>query len=330
MNMFKVFLVSFAASLVFGAVFLIVSQKINFFKTRFRDVSGRVSKLGGMGIVLSFFVAMRPETLLRTGPALLGGFFFSLLLGAADDFLSLSPLKKLAGQAAIAVFLVTSGIRIQIVYLPDLANFFLSLFWFLCLMNAVNFLDIVDGLAGAVTALCALTFAVIAAAKANTDIAFVSLALAGANLGFLRYNFSSKKLYMGETGSLFNGCALGAIALLISYAAEGREAALFTPLLVLALPLYDLFFVIVMRMKAGRSVVKKSRDHFILRLLENGLSTKKAVSLMILFNLLFNLAAVFLLHVSNALGVLLFSASVLAWLGIAYKLSQTEIAGSVS
>jgi UDP-GlcNAc:undecaprenyl-phosphate GlcNAc-1-phosphate transferase len=321
MNMLKVFFVAFGASLVFGAIFLIVSQKISFFKTRFRDVSGRVSKLGGMGIVLSFFVAMRSKTFVQTETALLWGFFISLLLGAADDFLSLAPLKKLIGQALIALFLVASGIKLQIMYFPDLVNIILSVFWFLCLMNAVNFLDIVDGLAGGVTSLCALTFAVIATAKANTGIALISLALAGANLGFLRYNLSPKKLYMGETGSLLNGCALGAIAIMISYAAPGREAALFAPLLVLALPLYDLFFVIVMRLKARRSVVKKSRDHFILRLLENGLSAKKAVFLMLIFNLLFNLAAILLLHVSNASGLLLFSVSVLGWLGIAYRLS---------
>lgn len=125
---------------------------------------------------------------------------------------------------------------------------------------------------------------------------------------------------MGDTGSLFNGIGLAMIALMMSYAKPGHEVALFAPLLVLALPLYDLVFVVLMRSRSHKSIIKKSRDHFALRLMDNGRHPKKIVFLMYFFNILFNLAAVLLLLSSNTFGFLVLLFTFCTWLIVAYRI----------
>jgi len=133
---------------------------------------------------------------------------------------------------------------------------------------------------------------------------------------------------MGDMGSLFNGCGFAALAILISYATQGHEIALFVPLLVLALPLYDLFFVMVVRWSKRKPLTKKSRDHFVLRLMDRGMPLRKTVFLMCAFNFLFNAAAVLLLRSSNTPGIVLLLAAVSGWLVFAYKITEARTDGA--
>ncbi len=318
--MLYAFLIAFLTSFVLNFFFVPLGKKMRALKTR--SGGSGVSKLGGIGIVVSFyiavlFVASFVHVIDRKLIVVLCGVGATFLLGFVDDLVDLAPYKKLFFQFSIAVFLVGSGIRTEIIVLPKFLNVLLSIFWFLALMNAFNFLDILDGLAAGISCVCAATFLYISTRTGNLAAGLIAAALLGSNLSFLRFNLPQAKLYMGDMGSLFNGVVLGAAAIMISYASLGREAALFVPLLILALPLYDLFFVIVMRLIDRKSIVRKSRDHFVLRLMDRGVPVPRAVFLMYLFTFLFNLAALLLLRSSNAAGFLILSSAALGWLLVA-------------
>ena len=327
--MFYVFFISFLTGLILNIACVFLSAKIRFFRTRFQDGGYGISKLGGMAIVLSFFIAF--------GFAINRGRFFdhrivvvltalalTFLLGMLDDLVNLSPFKKLFGQLAISVFLVMGGIKTQIIFLSPLWNSLLSILWFVSLMNAFNFLDILDGLAAGISILCAATFLYICYGMGNWIVGMLAAALLGSNLSFLVFNFHPARLYMGDTGSLFNGMALAMIAIMISYAPRGREMALFVPLLILAFPLYDLIFAIVLRCVRRKSIVKKSRDHFVLRLVDKGTSSRRSVFLMYFFNALFNLVAILLLSSSNLFGFFILFLTLSTWLALAYKISKVN------
>lgn len=319
--MFYAFLIAFFSGLVLNFFFIFLAKKTSFFKLRFRDKEKGISKLGGIAIAFSFFIAIEYSGLLNRDIAVfLTAIALTFLIGLMDDLWNLSPLKKLSLQLMISLFLVACGIKTQIMFLPPFLNILLSIFWFLAIMNAFNFLDILDGLAAGIAVLCAATFSYIAYMTNNVLLGIVSAALLGSNLSFLKFNFTPARLYMGDTGSLFNGIGLAMIALMMSYAKPGREVALFVPLLVLALPLYDLAFVVLMRWRSHKSIIKKSRDHFALRLMDNGRHPKKIVFLMYFFNILFNLAAVLLLLSSNIFGFLVLLFTFCTWLIVAYRI----------
>ena len=325
----SIFFISFLAGLILNIFCVFLGSKIRSFRTRLEDGGYGISKLGGMAIVLSFFITIgivfgRRGLFDHRSVVVLTALALTFLLGMFDDFVNLPPFKKLFAQFAIALFLVVGGIKTQIVFLSPLGNSLLTILWFVSLMNAFNFLDILDGLAAGISILCAATFLYICYGRSHGIVVILTAALLGSNLGFLGFNFHPARLYMGDTGSLFNGMALATIAIMISYAPQGREMALFVPFLIFALPLYDLIFVIVMRFARRKSIVKKSRDHFVLRLVDKGESPRRSVFLMYFFNILFNLMAILLLTSSNLFGFFILFLTLSTWLALAYKISKVN------
>ena len=298
--MFFAFFIALLASFLFNSFFVNFGRKISILKAHRADCGPDISKLGGVGIACSFFIAVA-FAFFRLGifdqrlAFVLLAFGLTFFLGLADDLLDLAPLKKLFFQTLIAIFLVAAGVKTHIYFLPGFVNSILSVFWFVSIMNAFNFLDILDGLASGISILCGATFLYIGYTTGNIVVGVLAAALLGSNLSFLRFNFFPAKLYMGDMGSLFNGICFAVMAILASYASVGSELALFAPLLILALPLYDLIFVIVMRLAGRKPIIKKSRDHFVLRLVDKGMSVPRIVFRMYFFNVIFNLVAVMIL-----------------------------------
>ncbi|MFH0940851.1 MAG: MraY family glycosyltransferase [Candidatus Omnitrophota bacterium] len=294
------FFIALLASFFLNSFFTPLGRKMGILKAHRADGVSGISKLGGLGIASSFFIAVvfaffKLGIFDQTLAFVLLACALTFSLGLTDDLLDLSPLKKLFFQFLIAVFLVAVGVKTHIYFLPGFVNSILSILWFVAIMNAFNFLDILDGLASGISILCGATFLYISYATGNIAVGVLAAALLGSNLSFLRFNFFPAKLYMGDMGSLFNGICFAVMAVLTSYASVGNELALFAPLLILALPLYDLFFVIVMRLAGRKPIIKKSRDHFVLRLLDKGVSVPGVVFKMYFFNTIFNLTAVLLL-----------------------------------
>jgi UDP-GlcNAc:undecaprenyl-phosphate GlcNAc-1-phosphate transferase len=139
------------------------------------------------------------------------------------------------------------------------------------------------------------------------------------------FNFPRATLFLGDSGSLLLGFLLAAFALAISYAPLGREVALFTPVVVLGLPIYDLAFVTIVRARNGRSVIKKSPDHFVFRLIRQGHSPTKAVLAVFGLCLAFSLAAFVISRSSNLVGLITLGVVVVVSLWWGIRIARVQI-----
>jgi UDP-GlcNAc:undecaprenyl-phosphate GlcNAc-1-phosphate transferase len=250
-----------------------------------------VPYLGGVAMFLAFALALafaklrffpHPSGLwpafldvFRGIYAILAGAFFSLVLGLVDDARVLSPKAKAAGQALIALLLVVLGLRVRFVHEAWLSAL-LTVFWVVAISNAVNFVDIMDGLAAGVGGLASLGFFIFSVHAGRVDDSIASLALAGACAGFLIFNFDPARVYMGDAGSLFLGFTLSAIALNENYSHQ-NQLAVFSPFLLLALPIFDLALMTFIRTRKGIPPWKGSPDHIPLRLKALGLGKRQVV-----------------------------------------------------
>lgn len=203
------------------------------------------------------------------------GAFFCMLLGLVDDVKVLSPRVKFAGQAMVALLLTFVGLRLRFVPQPWL-SVALTVLWVVALTNAMNFVDIMDGLAAGVAAVAAAFFFLFSAHAGRFNDSIVALALIGSCLGFLVYNFFPARIYMGDAGSLFLGFTLAAISINERYSHQNKWA-IFSPLLILALPIFDVVLMTVIRLKRGIPPWRGSPDHVPLRLRALGLSVRSTV-----------------------------------------------------
>ncbi|HEX8551408.1 MAG TPA: MraY family glycosyltransferase [Abditibacteriaceae bacterium] len=205
------------------------------------------------------------------------------LLGALDDRFELRPALKFGGQILIVYMMWRGGVRINSLpfsegtqSLGDAASFALTALWTLGLVNGVNFIDGVDGLAAGVCAIAAGSLCIIEILKGATWAAAASAALCGACIAFLRYNFAPARIFLGDTGSMLLGFWLAFIAC----AAAAKTAAATTlalPMLVLGVPVIDALWAIARRTLAGQPVWRADRGHLHHRLLARGFSPQKTV-----------------------------------------------------
>jgi len=198
----------------------------------------------------------------------------ALMVGLIDDFGVLNPAQKLVGQTLAALVLVKSGTYIKLTFLPVWLAVPLTILWILAVMNALNIIDIMDGLASGVSVIAALSIAIANFMSGRNSIAFLSIVLAGAVLGFLRHNFHPAKIYLGDAGSLFIGFMLAALSMNAGYTRVNLLAVI-SPVLILGIPLFDLFLVMYIRWRNGNPVMKGSPDHFALRLRRCKLSVRE-------------------------------------------------------
>jgi UDP-GlcNAc:undecaprenyl-phosphate GlcNAc-1-phosphate transferase len=194
-------------------------------------------------------------------PALwwMAGALVAVVVGLIDDRFGMAPAPKLLFQALAAWLFLQGGVYPQR-WVGTLAGQAISIVWMVGLMNAINFLDNMDGIVGGVAAICALAFAALLALWGQGHGALFALGLAGAALGFLRYNFAPARIFLGDTGSLFLGYTLGALGLIAARTGPGVSGVL-ASLLVLGYPLFDTCFVVITRLSEGRKVYIGGRDH---------------------------------------------------------------------
>jgi UDP-GlcNAc:undecaprenyl-phosphate GlcNAc-1-phosphate transferase len=158
-------------------------------------------------------------------------------------------------------------------------------------MNVVNLIDGIDGLAAGVSSISALTLLFVALRQGQPEIVIMTAAVAGATLGFLRYNFNPAKIFMGDAGSNFIGFVLAAIS--IQGALKSAAAvAVAVPVLALGLPIFDTFFAIVRRVESGRPIGQPDRGHLHHRLLDRGLTQRQACLVMYAISAVLGLSAV--------------------------------------
>ena len=225
-----------------------------------------VPYLGGIAVFMAFLfsVGMFTDFGQETLGLLLSG-SIALMVGLLDDFGAMTPSQKLLGQTLAALVLIKSGIYIKLEFLPIWLAIPLTVLWILAVTNALNIIDILDGLAAGVSVIAALSIAIANFMAGRYAVAFLSLVLAGAILGFLRHNFYPAKIYLGDAGSLFIGFMLAALSMNAGYTRANLLAVL-SPVLILGIPLFDLTLVMWIRWRNGIPMMKGSPDHFALRL----------------------------------------------------------------
>ena len=243
--------------------------------------------LGGIAIFSSFalillllrFFTQFPTGTLRSLRALIVGGGLVFLLGMVDDLKKPQGLHfkpKFGVQLVAAMLLLFFGMRINFIK-PDYLAVGLTLLWVVGITNAFNIIDIMDGLSSSQAAVAALGFLMISMPSEELYVNFASAALAGAALGFVPWNVSSRsKIFMGDSGAMTLGFVLAGISLGTRYS-DSNDLGVFAPLLILLVPMYDTFFVMFLRMRAGQSPFLGSKDHFALRLERLGYTRDKIV-----------------------------------------------------
>lgn len=185
-------------------------------------------------------------------------------VGLIDDFGALTPKPKAIGQVVAVFVLLKAGIMVQVAFMPWWLRLVVTVVWLVGLSNAFNLVDIMDGLASGLGVIAATFLLVVALLNGRFMVAAFTVALIGALLGFLRFNFYPASIYLGDCGSLFIGLTLGALAMVMDYTSHNPLGWL-APLYILAVPIIDTLYVIVLRLRAGRKVYYGSPDHFPLR-----------------------------------------------------------------
>jgi UDP-GlcNAc:undecaprenyl-phosphate GlcNAc-1-phosphate transferase len=190
---------------------------------------------------------------------LMSGALVVLVLGLWDDRFGMNPLVKLVGQAAAAALLLASGTHLGL-GLPEGVEFALAMIVLVALMNAVNFLDNMNGMVGGIAAITLAAFAWISVSHGGWGLGAAQLALAGACVGFLPHNYPRASIFLGDAGSLVLGYSLGASAVLALESAPQGWAKL-GPLIMLGYPAFDMIFVVVNRLREGRRIYVGGKDH---------------------------------------------------------------------
>jgi UDP-GlcNAc:undecaprenyl-phosphate GlcNAc-1-phosphate transferase len=241
-------------------------------------------RLGGIAILIAvvsaglIFLAPNDET-----RGILGGALVIALVGAADDLLELSPDVKLLGQILAAVIPVASGVRVEDFTVPFVGRVELgdlsypaTVVGLVAVMNVVNFIDGVDGLAAGICTIAAITFGVIALSLDRTAAGILAAITAGAALGYLRHGFHPATVFLGDSGSNLLGYLLAATAVQGALKTNAVVALIF-PLIVLAVPILDSGFVIAKRIKYRRPIYRADRSHFHHRFANIGFSQRRTV-----------------------------------------------------
>jgi UDP-GlcNAc:undecaprenyl-phosphate GlcNAc-1-phosphate transferase len=243
-----------------------------------------IPRLGGLAIFLGIIVPSL-AFLDLSGPmrGILLGAAVACVVGAVDDFRGLAPLPKLAGQVLAALIPTAFGVWIDhftfpflgVVDLPGWIGVPVTVVWIVAVMNMVNFLDGMDGLAAGVCAIAGVTYSILALSLGTTDAAVLSAIVAGACVGFLRHNFFPARIFMGDSGALVLGFTLATISV-AGLLKTASTIVLFLPLLVLAIPIIDTSFVVARRLKYGQPIHAADRSHLHHRFLNIGFSQRRA------------------------------------------------------
>ncbi|MGH9515479.1 MAG: glycosyltransferase family 4 protein [Terriglobales bacterium] len=295
-----------------------------------------IPRLGGVAIVFSFLIAI--------GMALFAGRFgihsavglslaplavilppaiLIFLLGIYDDRRNASPLLKFSVQAVAGAMLFAGGLRIFA--LPVLfgthrfswvTGLVLTIVWVIAITNAFNLIDGLDGLAAGSALFSTLVLFVVALLGNMSLISLVALALAGAIVGFLRYNFNPATIFLGDCGSLFIGFMLSALAL---YGSQKTPTivAVAIPMVSFGLPILETSLSVLRRLISGRPVFTADREHIHHKLLQRGMSHRQVVIVLYGVSAIFALLSLFLLWpTGSTLGLVLAVLGTGVWMGV--------------
>jgi UDP-GlcNAc:undecaprenyl-phosphate GlcNAc-1-phosphate transferase len=264
--------------------------------------------------------------------AFVGGMFALHVLGLIDDRKALGPYFKLFVQLFVSAFVVVAFDMRALTALDKLGagrwpSVIVTVLWIVAITNAFNFLDNMDGLSAGVAAVCATAFMITAILIEQWFVAATLAILLGSLLGFLCWNFPPARIFMGDSGSLVIGFVLGVLTVRTTYLRPGEDFAagwytVFAPLIVLALPLYDLIVVSIIRLSRGKSPFVGDTNHFSHRLVARGMSRRTAVLCLYLITAATAVAAIILPMVHSTFAAILIFVQTVLVLSVVALLEQ--------
>ncbi len=249
-----------------------------------------------------------------------------------DDIKPIKPITKLIAQVAGAVIAVIFGIRIEDVpffndiQLNETLSIVLTILWIVGVTNAINLIDGLDGLSAGISVISAVSLLIIFVLNGSPLVSIILIAaLAGSLVGFLPFNFTPAKTFIGDTGSNFLGYSLSIISIL-GVAKTYTIAVIVLPLIVLGLPIFDTLWAIIRRLIKGKSIkaiFKADKGHLHHRIVSKGFSQKQAVLILYGISATFGIFAVILID-SGIWKALSFLLMVIVALGLGYKNFKAE------
>jgi UDP-GlcNAc:undecaprenyl-phosphate GlcNAc-1-phosphate transferase len=255
------------------------------------------------------------------GPAVVIG-----VIGLWDDIKNLQPLPRFIGQSIAGMVVASILILTNNLGNPTgstLLDIFITILWIVGICNSINFFDNLDGGAAGTTAISAIAISILTLSNGQTFLAALSLVVAGATLGFLIWNKSPARIYMGDAGALFLGVLIATLAIRLNPETQTRLASFATPILLLAIPILDTCVAVFSRIRRGISPFKGGQDHLSHRLVRYGLSRKKAAISLWSLSALFGSLAVILTIVNKNLESYIVITSCFFWLVLFIGFSRT-------
>jgi UDP-GlcNAc:undecaprenyl-phosphate GlcNAc-1-phosphate transferase len=237
-----------------------------------------------------------------------------MMLGLWDDIKNIKPIVKLIGQIAVALLLFGFGFRIELltnpfgggeIQIPLFLSAIITVAWIVGLVNAMNLIDGLDGLAAGIAVIVSSSLLFVGLFLHNYITAFLLAALAGSTLGFLRYNFYPARIFMGDTGSMFLGLILASAALIKSQYKAATAVVLLVPITTLAIPIYDTLNAAIRRILKKGSIFRADKKHLHHRLLSTGLTQKQIVLFMYLVTIYLGIFAFLFVLIPEKYAVIL-------------------------
>jgi UDP-GlcNAc:undecaprenyl-phosphate GlcNAc-1-phosphate transferase len=296
-----------------------------------------VPRLGGIGIFLSILISLLVAMIIKKSlfREIESQIIFVLLSGAAifglglyDDLKPLKPEIKLIFQAIASLILILAGLRISLIHIPFYRtinlgwfSYPLTLIWFLVIINAMNLLDGLDGLAAGVSVIASGSLLVVGYMLKVDIVLLISSSIVGSCIGFLRYNYFPASIFMGDSGSLFLGYLFALMAVVCPIKSY-TSMALFVPLLALGVPLIEITISSLRRFVGKQTLYLADKRHIFHFLMEKGFSHKDTVWVFYLLSSVFAIMVVGLLTQSHKIAfplvfllILTFGTIFVSWYG---------------
>lgn len=263
-----------------------------------------------IGFFITYLLFARDFSL-ETLALFIGGVLL-LTIGTIDDWYKTKgkdfpALPKFIVQITAAILVFLSGNAFtgfinpfsgDYVSLPVVLQFLLTIIWIFGVTTVINFSDGMDGLAGGLTAISAVTLFIVALTKGQSMSAIMAISLVGVTLAYLRYNKAPAKIFMGDAGATFLGFILAVIALDGAFK-QATVLSLFIPILALGVPIFDNIFVVVKRFLQGKSIYQADASQVHYRLLKAGLNQKQVVAVLYLASVCLSLSSIILLLIET-------------------------------
>ncbi len=328
-------------SLVSILCFLFIQLQHNFIlndkRNSERHIHKRyISRFGGIAIISGFVITLILNKYLVfdhiVWSMLIGGIII-LIFGVIDDIKVISWKSQIFIQIAVIILVFIIGVRIEFITNPfggvvwlihnnmSLFSLIFMLLWIGVIMNAINWSDGIDGLAGGIVFIAAITLFIISLQPhvAQPPIAIISIAFAGSIMGFLIFNLPPAKIFAGSSGSFFMGFIIALIAI-------GAGAKIGATLLVLAVPLIDAMWVVMERFRNGDSIFQGDKKHLHHRLLDYGWNTWSILALYYVITILCAIVAIVTHDIGKFIAFIMFCGIILiAFVALSYKKRKVKL-----